>query len=34
MNALRAKLIFLVVIACQAALFLGEINPLSWWEGP
>jgi hypothetical protein len=30
---MRIKLIFLVVMACQAALFLGAASPLSWWDG-
>lgn len=34
MNALRAKLVFLVLLACQLALLLGKAQPLSWWDGP
>ena len=33
MNALRAKLIFLVILACQLALLLAAEVPDSWWEG-
>jgi hypothetical protein len=30
---LRTKLVFLVLVACQLALFLGGIGPGSWWDG-
>jgi hypothetical protein len=33
-NALRAKLLFLVILACQLALLLAEASPDSWWDGP
>jgi hypothetical protein len=36
-NALRAKLIFLVLLACQLSLMFGatlKAMPVSWWEGP
>jgi hypothetical protein len=32
-NALRARLLFLVILACQLALLFGEAVPDSWWEG-
>jgi len=31
---LRTKLVFLVLVACQLALFLAEFRPDSWWDGP
>jgi len=31
---LRAKLIFLVILACQLALVFGQYVPDTWWEGP
>jgi hypothetical protein len=33
-NSLRTKLVFLVLVACQLALFLADFSPVSWWEGP
>jgi hypothetical protein len=33
-NALRVKLLFLVILACQLALVLGAWGPDTWWEGP
>jgi len=33
-NALRARLLFLVILACQLALVFGEWMPDSWWDGP
>jgi hypothetical protein len=32
-NALRAKLVFFVLLACQLSLLLGY-SPVSWWDGP
>ena len=31
---MRIKLLFLVLLACQVALFLGASSPLSFWDGP
>jgi len=31
---MRAKLIFLVILACQLALLFGQYVPDTWWEGP
>jgi hypothetical protein len=31
---MRAKLIFLVILACQLALVFGQYVPDTWWEGP
>jgi hypothetical protein len=31
---MRIKLIFLVLIACQIALFLQAFGRVTWWEGP
>ncbi len=31
---MRMRLIFLLVIACQIALFLGASSKFSWWDGP
>jgi len=33
-NVLRARLIFLVILACQLALVFGQFAPDSWWDGP
>jgi hypothetical protein len=33
-KSLRAKLAFLVLVACQLSAFFGEIAPFSWWDGP
>ncbi len=30
---MRMKLVFLVVLACQMALFLGAIGPLALYDG-
>jgi hypothetical protein len=30
---MRTRLALLVVLACQAAMLFGSVNPLSWWEG-
>ena len=31
---MRAKLLLLVLMACQLALILSEVQPVSWWDGP
>jgi len=31
---LRPRFLFLVVLACQLALLLGEWGQCSWWDGP
>jgi hypothetical protein len=31
---MRIKLIFLILIACQIALFLQAFGRVTWWEGP
>jgi hypothetical protein len=31
---MRMKLMFPVVLACQVALFLGSVSPISFWDGP
>jgi hypothetical protein len=31
---MRIKLIFLVLIACQIALFMQAFGRATWWEGP
>jgi hypothetical protein len=31
---MRIKLIFLVLIACQIALFMQAFGRVTWWEGP
>jgi len=31
---LRAKLVFLVLLACQLSLLLGAFGGTSWWDGP
>jgi hypothetical protein len=33
-NALRSRLVILVLVACQLTLFFGTFNPVSWWDGP
>jgi len=30
---LRARLLFLIFLACQLALVLGDFWPGSWWDG-
>jgi hypothetical protein len=32
-NALRAKLVFLVLLACLLSLSVGAFEPISWWDG-
>jgi len=31
---MRARLVFVVFLACQLALFLAEFGIESWWDGP
>jgi hypothetical protein len=32
-NALRTKLVFLVLLACLLSLSVGAFDPVSWWDG-
>jgi hypothetical protein len=31
---LRLRLLFLVLLACQLAVFFSEFVPVSYWDGP
>jgi hypothetical protein len=32
-NALRTKLLFLVLVMCLLSMALGAFDPVSWWDG-
>jgi hypothetical protein len=31
---MRTRLVFVVILACQVALFLQAFSRISWWDGP
>lgn len=31
---MRARFVFVVMFACQLALFLQAFSRISWWDGP